>query len=342
MIKPSALLPGDTIGLVSPSSPVAGLVPHRFKNAVKRLEDLGYRVKIAPHALDVTKWTAGTAQDRANDLHAMFLDPEVKAVMSCIGGFHSNQVLPFLDFKLISSHPKIFIGFSDISVLHFALNTQAGLVTFYGPALMTQFGEPFGIDAYTLDSFGRILGEAKPYGPVPASKEWTDELLNWFQQKDLERPRQMKPNRGHVWLKHGVAEGELVGGCLTSILHLRGTTYWPNFEGKIFFWELPESSGDMSKGEALSRVDAHLTDLELNGISEGLAGMVIGRPKGYSDEDFDALSALVMSHFENFDFPILYNLDIGHTDPIMTLPLGIKARLDSDAGTFSLLESAVS
>lgn len=340
-IKPAHLSLGDTIGLVSPSSPVAGMVPHRFDLGVKKLEDLGYRVKIADHAREVSGYTAGSARSRAEDLHTMFLDPEVKAIMCCIGGFHANQVLQYLDFDLIRNHPKIFIGFSDISVLHFALHTKANLVTFYGPALMTQFAEPFGIHSYTLNSFTRVLGQATPFGVVHPSTEWTDELLNWFQKADLERPRTMKPNPGYAWIKGGEAEGELIGGCITSILHLRGTEYWPMFEKKLFFWELPESSSDMAKGEPPSRIDAHLTDLELSGVFQKISGMIVGRPKGYTDAQTEELKTVIASYADRYSWPVLFGIDIGHTDPIMTLPLGIRARIDGEKGLFELGEDAV-
>jgi muramoyltetrapeptide carboxypeptidase len=341
MIKPSRLQRGDTIGLVSPSSGVAGLAPHRFEIGVKNLEQLGLKIKVGTHARTVAGWTAGTAEQRADDLNAMFADTDVKAIMCCIGGFHANQIVRLLDYPMIEKNPKIFIGFSDISVLHFALHAQANLVTFYGPALLTQFGEPFGVNSYTLEMFLRALTNNDPIGRVAASTEWTDEVLNWFQKKDLERPRMMKPNAGHIWLVPGSCQGVLVGGCITSILHLRGTEFWPKTDGRIFFWEIPESDSDMKKGESVARVDAFLTDLELSKTFDQITGMIIGRPKGYSDEDEQLLRKVILSHMKSYEIPILYNVDIGHTDPIMTLPLGVEAKLDSKTNTFSIVESAV-
>lgn len=341
MIKPQMLKQGDTIGLVSPSSPLAAMLPYRVEKGIETLKSMGFNVVVADNALNRRDHAAGTPEERAADLHAMFANPEIKAIICFIGGFHSNQVLKHLDFELIRKHPKIFMGFSDISVLHLALNTQADLVTFYGPAVLTQFAEAFGIYPYTVNSFKQVVMSPEPVGQILPSSEWTDELLNWFTKADLERPRNMKPNSGYKWLKAGTCTGEITGGCITSILHLRGTKYWPDCKGKIFFWELPESSADITKGEPPARIDAHLTDLELSGVFEQCAGMLIGRPKSYTDEQVKQLEEIIKERTEGYNFPILFNIDIGHTDPIMTLPIGVKARLDSQSNTFEILESAV-
>jgi muramoyltetrapeptide carboxypeptidase len=339
MVKAPRLKNGDTIGIVSPSSGLAGLVPHRFDQGIKALETFGFTVKIGKHAKDVTDWTAGTPEKRAEDVNAMFADKEVAAILCSIGGFHANQIINLLDYNLISKNPKLFIGFSDISVLHLALNKKADLVTFYGPALLTQFGESFGVLEYTQTMFNKAL-MGNPIGKVEPSLEWTDEVLNWFQKKDLERPRNMKPNDGYFWLKPGQCQGELIGGCITSILHLRGTEFWPNTAGKIFFWELPESNSDITKGEPVSRIDAHLTDLELSGTFDDIVGMIVGRPKGYTAEESKKMLDIILKRTEKYSFPILCNIDIGHTDPIMTLPIGVKARLDSENKIFEITESA--
>ena len=340
MIKPKILKKGDTIGLVSPSSPLAGLVSHRVEKGIKALEEMGFKVKVGENALKITGHTAGSAQDRADDLNSMFKDPEISAIICMIGGFHANQIINYLDYKMMSKNPKIFMGFSDITVVHWAINTKSSLVTFYGPALMTQFGNSFEIDDYTVEYFKKAVMSSSPMGRIEPSKEWSDEFLNWFSKKDLERPKTKKINKGFIWLKSGKCEGELIGGCITSLLHLRGTEYWPDFNNKILFWELAESS-NMEKGEPISRIDAHLTDLKLSGVFDKISGMIIGRPYGYSEEEFEKLKEIILSNVGDYKFPVLYNIDIGHTDPIMTIPLGVKARLDSENNEFNIIESGV-
>ena len=341
MIKAERLHQGDTIGIISPSSALAGLVPHRLNAAVTNLENMGFKVKIGKNATKVTEYTAGSVEERVEDIHAMFADDEVRAIVCAIGGFHANQIIDKLDYQLIATHPKIFVGFSDISVLHFALYTQSNLVTFYGPTAIPQFGSVFGVDPYTETGFLKAVTQAESIGEVLPSEQWTEEMLDWFSKKDLERPQEMQPNSGYKWLYEGVAEGDLVGGCITSILHLRGTKYWPDFQGKIFFWEIPESSADFTKGEPLSRVDAHLTDLALSGVFDEIAGMVIGRPRGYSESETEKLHDVIRKYVGSRRYPVLFNVNIGHTDPITTLPLGVRARLDSSAKSFTILESAV-
>ncbi len=340
MIKPSTLKKGDTIGLISPSSPMAAKVTHRVEKGIATLEEMGFKVRVAPDALKATAHTAGTPEERASDLHELFRDPSVKAIISFIGGFHSNQVLKYLDFELIKNNPKIFMGYSDITVLHWAMHTKADLVTFYGPALITQFGENPTILPYTKEYFEKAVMSGEPIGKIEPSKEWTDEVLNWFEKKDLERPRRLKENPGFEWLKEGKAEGKIFGGCITSLLHLRGTEYWPNFEDTLFFWELPESSASFIKGEPVARIDTHLTDLELSGVFKKIKGMIIGRPLGYSNEESDELKKIILARTKDYNFPILYGIDTGHSDPIMTIPLGVKTIIDSAQNKFEIIEAA--
>lgn len=341
IIKPPASRRGDTVGLVSPSGGIAQLVPHRVAQGEKMLQEMGFKTLIGKNALKKTGYTAGTPEERASDINELFANTEVKAIICFIGGFHSNQLLKHLDFDLIKRNPKIFCGFSDASVLHFALYTKAQLGAFYGPAVFTHFGEPFGLDPYTCEYFERATMQSKAIGKVSASQEWTDEFLDWFKKTDLERPRHMFKNTGYKWLRKGVADGLAIGGCITSIIHLRGTDYWPDFSRAIFFWEIPESVADLSKGEPVSRIDAHLTDLELSGVFRQCSGMIVGRPKGYTNQDVEQLERIILDRTCDFNFPILMNINIGHTDPIITLPLGVRVRLDSSQNLFEILEPAV-
>ena len=139
--KPSRLQPGDTVGIISPSWGGGAQYPHRIERGTAHLRSLGFKVKVAPHALNSIGFVSDTPENRVADIHAMFLDPEVKAIIASIGGDHSCHLLPLLDFDLIAAHPKIFMGYSDITVLNVAIYGQTGLVTFNGPALMTDFAE---------------------------------------------------------------------------------------------------------------------------------------------------------------------------------------------------------
>ena len=152
-IVPNSLKQGDTIGFISPSSGPTQLAIHRVEKAKKELEHLGYRVRIASHALNSNGYVSDSIENRISDIHDLFSDDSVRAIMCTIGGNNSNQLLQHLDYSLIKNHPKIFIGYSDITVLHYALLSQANLATYYGPCAMIQFGEFPLIFDYTLRYF---------------------------------------------------------------------------------------------------------------------------------------------------------------------------------------------
>lgn len=341
LIKPPSLQPGDTIGLVSPSAPLAGLVPHRVRKAIATLKEMGFKVKIGKNALKITDYTAGSPKERAEDINSFLKDEEIKAIICFIGGNHSNQILKFIDFKLAKICPKIFIGYSDVTVLHFAFYTQSNLVTFYGPAALVQFAENPHIFSYTEEYFKKAVMATRPIGEIKPSSYWTDEILDWFKKEDLKRPRRLKRNKGWKWLKKGKAEGPILGGCISSMMHLRGTKYWPNFSNSILFWELPESSEDFTKGEKVENIDAYLTDLELSGIFKKIKGMIIGRFFGYSKQEAEKLVKIIKVRTADYKFPILINVDIGHTDPMITIPLGVKVKIDSLKNIFEIKESGV-
>ncbi len=340
LIKPPRLQKGDTIGLISPSSGLAGLVPHRVEQAKRMLGELGFKVKMGEHALKTDGYVSTSPAERASDLEQMFQDSEVKGIISMIGGNHSNHLLPLLNYQLIKSNPKVFMGFSDITVLHLALHTQAGLVTFYGPAALGQFGENPGMLEYTQEYLKKALMSASPVGEIHPSKEWTEEVLNWFGKKDLERPRALKQNQGYTWLRKGNASGPILGGCITSMMHVLGTKFWPNMNGKILLLETPEGE-DFTKGENIGNVDAYLMDLQLRGIFDQIRGIVFGRPFGYTEKEKIQLQSAILQHTSGYSFPILYGVDIGHTDPMLTIPLGVKVSLDSGKNHFSIDEAGV-
>jgi len=332
---PQPLLKGDTIGFISPSSGPAKLALHRVDKAKEMLEKLGYKVKIAPHALQSKGYVSGTIDERIDDIHNMFLDSEVKMIMCITGGNNSNQLIKHLDYDLIKNHPKIFIGYSDITVLHYALYSQANLATYYGPCAMTQFGEHPKILDYTLCYFEYELAKDKKKKEyfIEASKTWTEEFLDWFKKKDLERARKMEPNAGYEWLVEGKAEGFLLGGAILSVNHLAGTKYWCDPNGAIFFLDILKEDGILNEGA----IDALLVDLDNMGVFDVIAGLVISRPASYSIEETQRLKEMIKSYFVNKKCPILFNINLGHTDPIVTLRFGRRAHLDSTKNEFKIL-----
>lgn len=341
MLKPYKIKKWDTIALISPSWWLAWLLPHKIENIIKFFENEWFKVVLGPHSMLTTWYTAGTIEDRVSDLHWCFSNKDIKAIICNIWWFHSNQLIEYIDYELIKNNPKIFVWFSDISVLHFAIYTKSNLVTFYWPAWLTQFWEFFWIDNYTYDYFKKAVMYTKPIWSILPSLEWTDDLLNWFTKEDMIRPKIKKSNSWFKWLKWWKTEWKIIWWCITSILHLRWTDYWPNFDNTIFFWEIPESSADLSKWEPNSRVDAHLQDLKLSWVFDKIKWMIVWRPKWYTNEEWEKFYKIILKNTEKHFFPILCDVDIGHTDPIITIPLWINVELDSYNNSLIFKESWV-
>lgn len=335
-LKPPVLRAGDTIAVVAPSWCGPAMFPHRAERGRAALEALGYHVVFQAHAFGRRGWVSGTPEERTQDLHDAFADPAVRLIIAAIGGDHSCQLLPLLDWDLIGQHPKILIGFSDATVLNVAIYARTGLVTFNGPALMTDFGEYPEPLRYTVDAFLRTLSAAEPVGAIAPAAAWTEEFLDWATRADLQRPRTLQGPAGWTWLKDGRAEGKLVGGCLESLEHLRGTPYWPDLDGAILFLETSELV------PLPDRVDAVLQDYENMGVFERLHGLLVGRPYRYTEAQKQALHAVLLERTRRYAFPIIADMDFGHTAPQLTLPIGCRAAIDVRERQFALGEAAVS
>ena len=336
IIRPPRLRLGDTVGIVSPSWGGVGAYPHRVERGVKHLESLGFTVKIAPHALNQRGFVSDTVENRVSDLHEMFADPSVRAIVAAIGGNHSCHLLPRLDFDLIRAHPTILMGFSDITVLNVAIWAKTGLVTFNGPALLTDFAEHPRMLEYTERSFLNTLGQPGPVGVIEPSRCWTEEFLDWSQKKDLERARHLEPAEGPVWLRKGFAEGPLIGGCIESLGHLRGTTFWPDFGDAILFLETSEAK------PTPETVDAMLMDYQNMGVLDQISGLLFGRPMRYSPSEKQDLHQVLLDRTSAYEFPIVAELDFGHTAPQFVLPVGCRARVDTTKESIEVLEGGVS
>jgi len=325
--------PGDTVAIVSPSFGAVGAWPHRAERGFAYLRSLGLEVRVMPNATRNDGWASAPAEARVADLHAAFLDDDVTVVLAGIGGNHSNALLPLLDYDLIRAHPKVFQGYSDMTVLHWALGRHAGLATFYGPALVSELGEFPAVLPHT-DRFLRAAwfgADAIEYEP---SEAWTDELLDWNAKADLARPRELRESEGWVAIREGRASGPLLGGCLETICwHLKGSSDWCDPAGAILMLETSEEHPPPPD------VDAYLTDLEHLGVFDAAAALVVARPYGYTREDAKVLWDVVARHTEAAGIPVLANVETGHADPMLTLPFGVEAEVDAGRRDFRLLEA---
>jgi muramoyltetrapeptide carboxypeptidase len=310
--KPARLLPGHTIGLVSPSGPAFakdGTTPDRLEAARAHLSEAGFRTVVGAHALGVRGYLAGSDADRVSDLHAMFADPGIDAVLCIRGGYGAMRLLDALDYDVIRRHPKVFIGFSDITVLHLAFSRRAELVTFHGPNAPALSKH----DGYDLGELLRAVTRPDPLGP----------LANPPDGSAIET------------LVPGIAEGRLIGGNASALTGLLGTSYLPSLGGAVLVLE--------EFADATFRLDRNLMQLRMAGVLERVSGIVVGECRVQTEPKDPGLT--VREVLEDLIVPLgkpaIYGLACGHGGHHLTLPLGVLARLDATHGVLSIEESAV-
>ena len=345
MIKPPKLKPGDKVAAISLAWGGPGTFPHRYQAGKQQLQDtFGVQVVETRHALRDAEWLWRNPQARADDLMEAFADPSIKAIIATIGGDDSIRTLPFVDLDVIRANPKIFMGYSDTTITHFAC-LKAGLVSFYGPAIMAGFGENGGLLPYMVDAVRNTLFSSAPIGEIqPNLAGWTVEHLDWVDPLHQQRKRTLNPVTGWRWLQGaGIRRGHLIGGCFEVLELLRGTAFWPaldQWQDAILFLETSEDA------PAPAVVTYGLRTYAALGILPKLAGILLARPGGqipiaqFSQYD-DAVRTVVVEEEGLTELPIITNMDFGHTDPMFVLPYGVQAEIDCARQRLVILESAV-
>lgn len=315
LLKPRALRPGETIGVIAPASRPTH--PSSVKNGVRALETMGFTVKLGRSVMNRHGYFAGTDEERLADLEGMFDDPDVAGIVCVRGGYGSARLLPCLNFDLIRTHPKVFVGYSDITSLQVAFLNRAGLVTFWGPMVASEMGSKL-VD-YNRDGLLRAITRTQPLG-------------------DIQNPAGTPPIQT---ITGGVARGPLVGGNLTLLTATLGTPFEVDTDGTILFFE--------DIGEEPYHLDRMLNHLLLAGKLDRVAGVVIGECAGCGSREYKP--AFPYGNFsieEIFDdligrlgVPAIYGLCIGHGTYKATLPVGVQATLDADRGVLRIDEAGV-
>ncbi len=310
MIYGKKLKFGDTLGFIAPSGAVR--TEGAIERAIEETQRMGFKVKLGRSAGQKYGYLSGTDEVRAADINAMFADDEVDAIVCLRGGYGAMRILDQIDYDLIARHPKIFMGFSDITALHIALLGKCGLATFHGPMAAANWaGKP--LDDFSLASMYRALMHAEPVGELANPEGYPKQTVN-----------------------PGQAEGQLVGGNLMLIASSLGTPWEIDTKGRIIFIE--------EIGERTYCVDRMLTQMRLAGKFRDCAGVVFGDfadcPVEYPEFGL-TLEEIIHDVVAPCGKPIFTGLRCGHCSPKLTLPFGVRCRMDADKCTLTVLESAV-
>jgi muramoyltetrapeptide carboxypeptidase len=311
-VLPPRLSPGATIALVAPSGPL--LERDDLSRAVELVEGLGYSARLAPNAGNVYGYLAGTDEQRLSDLNHALTAPDIDGVWCIRGGDGMNRIVDGIDFDGFARNPRPVIGFSDITVLLLALWTRTRVVSFHGPIARSPMPN---FQRWHFDRVLTSLGAAGTLGrPAPA-------------------PEVLVPADGRIFaLRSGKARGTLLGGNLTLLQALVGTPYFPSLKGAILFLE--------DVNEDVYRIDRMLGHLKLAGQLKGLAGVAIGRFTKLGGNKGLGLDVVLDHYFGHMGIPVAVGFPFGHIEDQWTLPIGVEAELDADAGELTLLGPAVS
>ncbi|MBU3934868.1 LD-carboxypeptidase [Patescibacteria group bacterium] len=319
---PEKLKAGDEVRVIAPARSMSLISKESREIANKRFADMGLKLTFGKYIEESDDFVSSSIESRIRDLHEAFLDKNVKAISTVIGGFNSNQFLKYIDWDLIKNNPKILCGFSDITALNNAILAKTGLVSYSGPHYST-FGQELYFD-YTLEYFKKCLMSEKPFEIKP-SDSWTDD--KWYINQKERNPIK---NDGWLVINEGRAQGTILGANLCTFNLLQGTEYFPEFlENTILFVEDDEMSNAVTFDRDLQSV------IHQPGF-ENVKGIVIGRFQKVSKITNDLLIQIIKTKKELNNLPVIANVDFGHTSPMITFPVGGEVSLEAENGKIKL------
>ena len=322
---PNKLKAGDELRVIAPSRSMAILGEDCKKLATERLEELGLKVTFGKHVMEADPdYFAASKEARVEDLNDAFRDPNVRAILTVIGGFNSNQILDYIDYEAIKNDPKIFCGFSDITALSNAIHAKTGVVTYSGPHY-SSFGMLKGFE-YTLEYFKKMFFEENEF-EITSSNEWSDDA--WFIDQEN---RKFIPNDGMFIINEGEAEGDIVGGNLCTLNLLQGTEYMPNIENKVLFLE----DDDMAGKIFLMEFDRNLQSLVHMPEFKTVKALVLGRSQVATEMTKEKWIKLIKNKPELANIPVVAGADFGHSTPIFTFPVGGHAKVKAKDGKIEI------
>jgi len=325
IILPPKLNRNKKIGVIAPADPVRGVCSEDvIQHGYEYLKAKGFSIEEGESVKKLTqKHVAGSVSLRVKDIHNFVRREDIGCIIAFWGGFNTNHLLNHLDYDLIKKNPKIFIGYSDVTALTTAITIKTGLITFSGPCIIS-FAKPEPFE-YTWEYFEKMCINPENKIIIKPSTDYADDL--YFLRKDSDH-RIKKKNEGIKVFRSGQAKGEVVAGNLQTILVLNGTEYLPDMVGKILFVEEDETSTP-------AHVDRFICQCKQLGWFEKITGLVFGRFTEHSQfSPDDSFEDLLNYYFSDALFPVLYNADFGHSDPMITIPNGGICTIDNDQIVF--------
>ncbi|MGE7909231.1 S66 family peptidase [Lysinibacillus xylanilyticus] len=308
---PNKLTIGDEIRVIAPSRSAVIMTADGAKQTKKKLEELGFNVSFGRHIFECDLQHSASIEHRVADIHDAFRDENVKAVLTVVGGYNCNEVLPYLDYDMIATNPKIFCGFSDITALATAITKKCGFVTYSGPHFSGFRMEQ--TQDYQLSYFQKCLMNNTPY-TIKASNVWSDDA--WYLDQ---HNRHFEAASWKVY-SEGEATGQLFGGNLCTLNLLQGTPYMPNLSNGILFLE----------DDKLVYPEIFARDLtSLLQATSNIKGIAIGRFQRASNMTEEQICFILDKHPSLRNIPVLYDVDFGHTQPIFTFPIGGEIQINT-------------
>ena len=291
---------GDEIRVIAPSLSLSVVWQEVFDKSLKFLSHKGFVITFSKNSREVNETDSSSIESRVEDLHDAFSDKNVKAILTCIGGFNVNQILEYIDYSLIENNPKILCGFSDITALLNAIYAKTGLVTYHGTHF-SSFGFEDHVD-YTEDYFDECLMKSDRYFIEPSEQA-----------------------KEYYVIQEGSCEGEIIGGNLCTLNLLQGTEFMPSLENKILFLEDDNIVGDYFRFEFERNLQSLI---QIEGFSE-VRGIVFGRFDESCKMDIEVIQSIVATKKQLKNIPIIFNVDFGHVLPFATFPIGGVVKINA-------------
>jgi muramoyltetrapeptide carboxypeptidase LdcA involved in peptidoglycan recycling len=321
---------GDFIGIFSPSSPITHSCPNRFERGKKYLKEKGFNIIEGSLTGKHDFYRSGSIKERAEELNELIRNPEVKCIMSTIGGMNSNSIIPYIDYEAFKRNPKIIIGYSDVTAILLAIYAQTGISTYYGPALVASFGELEPFVDHTYKFFKEVTMDEIQFPYTYEMPEyWTEEYINWETQDRSKEKRQNK----WITVYEGTVSGRVIGGNLNTMQGIWGSKYMPEIkDGDILFIE------DSLKDAAT--VERSFSFLKVNGVFDKISGIILGKHELFNDMKTGRKPyEILLEVLGDKELPFIADFDCCHTHPMMTLPIGCEIKLNASEKKVSIVRN---